>query len=39
MDQAVGDAARIRSDFLIMIEDVFGELKRVTAENRLLTRG
>ncbi len=39
MDHVVGDPARIRSNFLVMIEDVFGELKRVAAEKALAASG
>lgn len=35
MTSALGDPARIRSNFLIMIETVFGELPRASAEKRL----
>lgn len=38
MDHVVGDPSRIRSSFLLMIEELFGELKRVTAERRLRGR-
>lgn len=35
MQHVIGDPARIRADFLLMIEDVFGELPRVQAERAL----
>jgi len=35
MGHVVGDPARVRGDFLTMIEDVFGETKRVEAQRRL----
>ncbi len=35
MDHVMGDPARIRANFLVMIDEVFGELKRVVAEKRL----
>jgi hypothetical protein len=38
MDHVVGDPARIRANFLLAIDDLFGETKRVAAERRLLAR-
>jgi predicted methyltransferase len=38
MDHVVGDPARIRSSFLLAIEDLFGEVKRISAERLLGTR-
>ncbi len=38
MSHVMGDPARIREVFLVMIEDVFGELKRVAAEKALKAR-
>lgn len=38
MDHVVGDPARIRSSFLLAIEELFGELKRIAAERRLGAR-
>ena len=35
MQHVIGDPVRIRTDFLLMIEDVFGELPRVHAERAL----
>lgn len=35
MDHVLGDPARIRLNFLLAIEDLFGETKRVAAERRL----
>ncbi|HWU89624.1 MAG TPA: DUF6036 family nucleotidyltransferase [Kofleriaceae bacterium] len=35
MSHVMGDPARIRTNFLVMIDDVFGELKRVAAERAL----
>jgi hypothetical protein len=35
MDHVLGDPARIRANFLLAIEDLFGETKRVAAERRL----
>lgn len=35
MTIAIGDPAKIRSNFLLMLETVFGELPRVSAEKRL----
>lgn len=35
MNNAMGDPVRLRSNFIIMIEAVFGELQRVTADKRL----
>lgn len=39
MTNAIGDLARLRSNFLLMIETVFGELRRASAEKRLKTWG
>ncbi len=39
MNDAIGDPGRIRSNFLIMIDTVFGELKRAAAEKALKTFG
>jgi len=39
MTNVIGDPARIRSNFLIMIETVFGELPRASAEKRLKSWG
>ncbi|MBA3393463.1 MAG: hypothetical protein H0T89_12510 [Deltaproteobacteria bacterium] len=39
MTNVVGDPARIRANFLIMIETVFGELPRASAETRLKSWG
>ena len=39
MTNAIGEPARIRSNFLLMIETVFGELSRVAAEKRLKAWG
>jgi hypothetical protein len=39
MTNVIGDLARIRSNFLIMIETVFGELPRTSAEKRLKSWG
>jgi len=35
MQHVIGDPARSRTDFLVMIEDVFDELTRVRAERSL----
>jgi len=34
----VGDARRVRADFLTMIGDVFGELRRIEAGKKLSAR-
>lgn len=39
MANAIGDLARIRSNFFIMIDTVFGELQRASAEKRLKSWG
>lgn len=39
MGHVMGDPGRIRSNFLVTIEDLFGELKRVAAERELLASG
>jgi len=39
MNNAIGDPARIRANFLILIETVFGELKRAAAEKIFKSRG
>jgi hypothetical protein len=39
MGHVMGDPGRIRSNFLVTIEDLFGELKRVAAEQALLASG
>lgn len=39
MTNVIGDTRRIRSNFLIMVEAVFGELQRATAEKRLKSWG
>lgn len=39
MTNAIGDPERIRSNFLIMVEMVFGELQRAAAEKRLKSWG
>ena len=38
MDHVIGDPTRIRSSFLLTIEALFGELKRIAAERRLSAR-
>lgn len=39
MANAIGDPARIRSNFLLMIQTVFGELPRASVEKRLKSWG
>lgn len=39
MTNVIGDPVRIRSNFLIMIETVFGELPRASSEKRLKSWG
>lgn len=39
MTNVIGDLARIRSNFFIMIDTVFGELQRASAEKRLKSWG